>query len=331
MKVAIIGASGFIGSHLCDACVRKGDTVTALARSSDAVNELNHKGVCAFQGGLDDDALCRTIEGVDLVFNCAGALGKWRTPSDELERVNTQAAGQVVRCSAKTGARRVIHTSTAGVTGPLPGEVYADESYPCNPTTEYQRTKLAGEKAALEAHRETGIPLVIVRPAFVYGPGDTHKLSMFRAVKSGRIALVNRGSSELHPVYVDDLISGMLLAAERAPGSGETYILAGESPASTRILLDTVAAVMGVRTPVISLPEKPMLMMASMAEALGRAMGKEPPLTRSKVKLFSENYAYTIDRARREIGYQPVVDLREGIERTAEWYVEQNLIPPRGR
>ncbi len=331
MKVAIIGATGFVGRHLCDICIARGDSVSILVRRLEAVESLS-RDVSVLVGGLGDEEIMRQVcADAEVVFNAAGALGKWQTRSDELEYVNTRAAGQVVRCAAKADARKVMHISTAGVTGPLPARVCAAEDYPCNPTTEYQRTKLAGEEAALDAHRETGIPLVIARPAFVYGPGDTHKLSLFQAVASGRLVLVDGGRSQLHPVFIEDLVAGLLLASERAPGNGEIYILASDLPVTTRVLIETIAGELGVHPPKFSLPSGLLLSMASMAEALGRAVGKEPPLTRSRVNLFSENYAYNISKARRELGYAPSTPLAEGVRRTIEWYTDNNLLQTKER
>ena len=331
MKVAIIGATGFIGRRLCDTCIARGDSVSILVRRPEAVETLS-RDVTAFVGGLgDEEAVRAACADADVVFNAAGALGKWQSHHDELEYVNTRAAGLIVRSVAKAGARRVVHLSTAGVTGPLPCDVTASEEYPCRPATMYQRTKLAGEDEALQAHHDTGIPLVIVRPAFVYGPGDTHKLSLFRAVASRRLLLVDGGRSRLHPVFVDDLINGMLMTADRAPARGDVYILAGEEPASTRVLIETIARQLDVSPPRFSLPSGLLLSMASVAEALGHALGKEPPLTRSRVSLFSENYAYDIGKARRELGYAPSTSLGEGVSRTVEWYLDNHLLQTKGR
>lgn len=317
MKIAVVGASGFIGRHLCEAHTERGDSVTALVRNPNEA--LTSIGVTTVRGGLTDwDALHRICDGADVVYNLAGALGKWGKSTEELELVNTRAAGHLVVCAGRAGAAKVIHASTAGVSGPLPGGICAAEDYPPSPTTAYQRTKLAGESAASEAHRETGIPLVIVRPAFVYGPGDAHKLALFRAIARRRMALVNGGSSRLDPVYVDDVVRGLIAAAERGQ-DGETYILAG-SPVTTRELIEVIAGALDVPPPKVSLPERVLLSVARISEVGGGIVGREPPLTCSRVKLLSENYAYCADKARRELGFEPSVGLTEGIARTVDWY-----------
>ena len=327
MKVAIIGATGFIGRHLCDTCIGRGDKVSVLVRDPEAGDGFSHRGVSVTVGDLmDEDALIRVCTGADVVFNATGALGKWGLPADELERVNMQGAGLVVRCAAKAGAGRVVHTSTAGVTGPLPVGICALEDYLPAPATDYQRTKLAGEREVLAAHAETRMPTVIIRPTFVYGPGDTHKLPLFRTVASGRMLLVNGGASYLHPVFVDDVVEGMLQASERALGFGEVYILAGSSPVTTRKLGETIAWALGVPAPRLNLPGGILFPLAKVMEITGKLVRKESPLTRSRLKLFTENYVYSSEKARREIGFKPLVNLPEGIKRTAEWYIAHGLV-----
>jgi len=330
LKAAVTGATGFIGRHLCDELLGRGDSVSALVRDRRAADVLTRRGISAVHGDLmDEEALCRLCSNADVVFNLAGALGKWGTSAEEMELVNVRAVDSLVRCAARFGARKVVHTSTAGVSGPLPDGVSASEEYPPRPATIYQRTKLAGERAALEAHRELGIPLVVVRPAFVYGPGDMHKLSLFQAIAAGRMILVSGGVSSpwrIHPVFVDDLVSGMLCAAERAAGSGEVYILGGAGPVTVRKLVETIAWALAVPAPKLSLPGGLLLSLARFTEMACAIARREPPLTCSRVKLLSENYAYSIDKARRELKFKPVVDLPEGARRAVEWYMGRGLL-----
>lgn len=327
MKVAVIGATGFIGRHLCKRCVERGDSVTVLVRSSYAEDFFARNGVSTVRGELFYvDAVTLTCKDADVVFNLAGALGKWGKSREEMEFVNEAAAGIVVASARKGKAGKVVHASTAGVSGPLPDGVIADEESESKPTTDYQVTKYAGEQAALKEHKKWNMPLVIVRPAFVYGPGDMHKISLFKTIRKRRMVLVNGGRSLLHPVHVSDLVEGMLLAADSAAGVGETYILAGQKPISTKEIVKSVSWAMKVPAPEISAPDSLLLGAAYLAETAGRVVGKEPPLTRSKVKLLSENYAYSIDKARNELGFSPSIEFVDGVEETARWYLDHGFI-----
>lgn len=327
MRTAVIGGSGFIGRRLCEACLRRGDEVSALVRSPDAAASLISTGVRVVTADLsDEDAVRRTCADADRVFNSAGALGKWRTHASDMEFVNAVAPGMIVRCAAESGVGRVVHVSTAGVSGPLPPGIAVDEGFPPRPVTAYQRTKLAGEESALREHAATGVPLTIVRPAFVYGPADTHKLSLFRSVANRRFLYVDQGRSRLHPIYIADLIDGLLLASQHGSGDGDTYIMGGPAPMSIRGVVEAIADSVSAEPPTLSLPRSVVYMTAAAAETIGRMVGKEPPVTRSKVDLMSTNYVYITERARERLNFHPIVQPVEGIRMTAEWYLRKGLL-----
>ena len=107
------------------------------------------------------------------------------------------------------------------------------ENTPCHPVGSYQATKLAGEQQLLEEATGSGLPVVIARPSFTYGPGDTHKLALFRAVKKKRFAFVGGGRGILHPLFIDDLVAGIQLCAVVGQ-AGQAYILGGERPVTVR-------------------------------------------------------------------------------------------------
>lgn len=327
MRTTVIGGSGFIGRRLCEACLRRGDDVSSLVKEPEAANELLCAGVRVITADLSDaDAIRRACANADRVFNCTGALGKWGTSDEDLEFVNAIAPVTIVRCAEESGARRFIHISTAGVSGPLPTGVSVDEDYPARPTTAYQRTKLAGERAVLHQHDLTGIPLTIARPTFVYGPGDLHKFSLFNSVARRRFLYVNNGASRLHPIYVADLLDGLLLASTRGMGDGDIYILGGPGPIAVRKMVEIIAASLSVAPPSLSLPRSLMSLTATAAETIGRVAGREPLLTRSRVDMMSSNYAYVTDKARKQLGFRPIVQPACGIRLAVEWYRGKGLL-----
>lgn len=327
MKTTIIGGSGFIGHRLCEACLRRGDEVTSLLKEPEAADQLIGSGVRVITADLsDEDSLRRACAGADRVFNCAGALGRWNTSDRELEFVNATAPGIILRCAAEADARRVIHVSTAGVSGPLPDGIHADEDYPGKAITAYQRTKLAGEQAALEQHTSTGMPLTIVRPTFVYGPGDMHKLPLFRSVACNRFLYVDQGESKLHPIYIADLVDGLVLASTHSRGDGDLYILGGPTPITIRRMAQIMAGSIGVSAPNLSLPRSLLYLTATAAETIGRIVGKEPPITRSKVDLMSTNYVYLTHKAQEHLGFRPIVSPECGLKLAVDWYRGKGLL-----
>jgi nucleoside-diphosphate-sugar epimerase len=206
----------------------------------------------------------------------------------------------------------------------LPGGP-VDETYACQPATEYERTKLQGEQLILERSSELGIPAVVLRPTFTYGPGDPHKIALFRAVKKRRYAFIGNGQSLLHPVFIDDLIAGVFLALERAR-VGEIYIIGGERPVSKQELVFSIADGLGVTRPGLKIPRWFAGLAAPLLELAGRCFGFEPILTRSRIMMMADNFGYSIEKARRELGYAPQTGLDEGISRTIQHYEDHRLL-----
>lgn len=313
----ITGATGFIGSHLARAALQHGLKVRALVRGPDA--SAIPAAAEPWRGDLlQPNSLVGIESGVDYVVHCAGVLGKWGGPEAMLYELNVAGGVRLLERFRGGGVRRFLHLSAGGVTGPLPVEA-ADERYPCRPRSAYEKSKLAGEQEILARATEWALPVAVLRPTFTYGPGDPHKLPLFRAVSAGRFVFIGDGRSVLHPVFIDDLVAGILLALERARDR-DVYILGGERPVTKRELIEAIADALGCRRPRLRIPTWLARPAAAALEALGRGLGFEPILTRSRVSMMSENFGYTIQRAREQLGYAPQTSLQQGIRRTADAY-----------
>jgi len=277
------------------------------------------EGVEPFVGDLlDPPSLTGIEEGIDVVVHCASLLGKWGTPERLLYDLNVRGSIELAKRFRESSPRRYVHLSAGGVTGPVP-QHSVDESYACRPATAYERTKYEAECEMLELARRTGLPLSVVRPTFTYGPGDPHKLALFRAVRRGRYAFIGGGKSVNHPAYIDDVVEGILLTVERGR-TGEVYIVGGDRPVSKRELVHTIADALGVKRPYLNLPRPLATIAAWKLEILGRIFRFEPILTRSRVMMMADNFGYSIAKARRELGYAPRTELAEGIANTIRHY-----------
>lgn len=303
--------------------VARGDTVRALVR--DPARWRGPQGVETFVGDLlRAESLDGIEDGIDVAVHGASLLGKWGTEETLLRAVNVTGTATLLERFAGKPLRRFVHLSAGGVSGPTDRRT-VDESYDCRPATAYERTKLEAERLVLDRAPRLGVPAAVVRPTFTYGPGDPHKLALFRAIKNGRYAFIGDGESVNHPVYIDDLVRGILLATERAR-TGEVYIVGGPRPVSKRELAHVIADTLGVRRPALRVPRRVAACAAPPLEALGRWLGFEPLLTRSRLMMMGDNFGYSIDKARRELGYEPQVALREGIEKTINSYVEAGVL-----
>lgn len=321
-RVLVTGATGFIGRNIVAALSARGCEITAIARNAAAIQPTKNLRVLQADIAVAE-SLAIVDDQYDVVINCAGALGTWETPRSEVYAVNAEGPVHLARRLQPKMPKRFLHVSTVGVTGPL--DDIATEETMCCPIGTYQTSKLSGEERLRDYATATGLPLVIARPSFTYGPDDRHKLALFRAVKKRRFAFVGGGRSLLHPVFVQDLVQGLMLCATTGQ-TGETYILGGDKPASVRELINEIAAALDMRPPRLSLPVPLARVAAAFFEGAGRIINRTPPLTQSRVTLMSSNYGYSIAKARKQLGYAPQHDLRTGIRKTVASYLESGLL-----
>jgi nucleoside-diphosphate-sugar epimerase len=316
----VTGATGFTGGHLARHLVGAGRRVRALVRTSAQAAELAAAGIDSVVGDIrDPDALRRAAAGVDVVYNIAALYRQAGLAKDIYRQVNAVAAGAIVEAAAASGAKRVVHCSTVGVHGDVEHPP-ANEDAPLKPGDVYQETKLEGERLARDAGQRTGMPVTIVRPTGIYGPGDRRLLKLFGGVARGRFPMLGSGRIYYHLTYVDDLVEGFRLCGEHPAAANRTYILAGGEVTTLNDLVALTATVAGTKPPRVHLPVWPVWLAGAACEVICAPFGIEPPLYRRRVDFYTKSRAFDISRARREIGYAPAVGLREGIARTLEWY-----------
>jgi nucleoside-diphosphate-sugar epimerase len=263
----------------------------------------------------------RAAKGVRCIYHLAAAFRAAGEPDGFYRDVNVRGTENVLVAARKNGAERLIHCSTIGVHGNVK-EIPSTESSPFNPGDIYQQTKLEGELVIRDAI-DRGLPGVIVRPAVIYGPGDLRFLKLFRAIQARRFLMFGSGETLWHPVYIDDLVDGLLLCGEREEALGRTYILAGERHVTLREWVAGIARAVGVPPPRDRLPYWPLAASAAVCEAVCRPLHIEPPLYRRRAAFFAHHRAFRIDKARGELGYRPKVTIEDGLQRTANWHVEQ--------
>jgi dihydroflavonol-4-reductase len=316
MTAFVTGVSGFIGSHLAAALAGRAIPVRGLARGE---KPAPAPGVEIVRGDIRDrPLLAAAFRGVDVVYHCAAALGASGFDEREFRSVNAEGTQAVIEAAAEAGVRRVVHFSSAGVLGHLRENRPADEDHPLNPRDAYDRTKLEGERIAAEAARR-GRDVVIVRPGWAYGPGDRRTFKLIRAIARRRFLLVGKGRTLQTPVFVDDLVEGALLCAEKGR-SGEVYHLAGGEALTVREIAAAIAAAAGVGIPRVRLPLPPVRFAAAVLGGAFRVVGKEAPLNPSRLAFFVHPKPLGISKARRELGYDPKMAFREGMARTIAWY-----------
>jgi nucleoside-diphosphate-sugar epimerase len=322
VRIALTGATGYTGGRLLAALRARGDEVSVLARVASVTPELRGCGARIVEGDLrETDAVARLVEGAAAVIHVAAVYRTAGHADAYYREVNVGGTLRLLEASARAGVRRFVHTSTVGVHGHVESPPASEDS-PMAPGDIYQVTKAEAERAALAFGAARGLPVTVVRPGAIYGPGERRLLKLFRAIARGRYAVVGSGKPFYHPVFIDDLVDAYLLALERPEAVGQAFIIAGPRYVSQDALAALIARASGGHVLPFRVPAWPLVAAGAVCEALLVPLGIEPPLHRRRVEFWVKSRAFSIEKARRLLGYAPKVDLEEGIARTLAWYRE---------
>jgi nucleoside-diphosphate-sugar epimerase len=323
----ITGATGFVGSHLAEACVSRGLAVSTIARAGSDTALLERLGVTIHRGDLADaTVVSRAAADADVVIHCAAKVGDWG-PVQDYRAVNVDALRNLlVACKGKS-IQRFIHMSSLGV--------YAarhhhgtDETEPL-PTYHmdgYTQTKVEAEQLALGFQQQYGVPVVVLRPGFIYGPRDRTVLPrLIEGLRKGEVRYIGGGKGALNTIYIGNLVDAMFLAVKHPKAVGQVYNLTDGEFVSKRRFIDAIADGMGLKRPKRSVPLWMARFIAWYLERRARRKGatKAPKLTQARLKFLGLNLDFSIEKAKRELGYRPTVSFDQGIEETMAWYREK--------
>ena len=316
MKAFITGASGFIGTHLARQLLQQNWQVSILRHKRDLEGL---EGYQVFHGDVKDfHSLKDMFKGTDVLFHLAAALGASRINKKEFFAINVQGTENVLKAAADAGVERMIHFSSPGVFGSVKENKAVGEDHQAHPIDIYDKTKLEGERAALRFARK-GMDVVVIRPGWAYGPGDNRTFKLIKAVAKKRFILVTKGNTQLTPVYIHDLIKGIMLCAEKSKG-GEIFHLAGPEVLSVKDVASIIGEAVEVRIPRFSLPLFPAKVVAWSMEKAFAFFKREAPLTMGKLGFFIHPKPLSIQKAKKELDYSPETNFQKGMQTTISWY-----------
>jgi nucleoside-diphosphate-sugar epimerase len=317
----VTGGSGFIGGRLIGRLTREGVKVRALARSDGSAATVEAAGAEPVRGDLDNEEAMRAgAEGCKYAFHVAAKVEDWGDPAD-FERLNVEGTKRVLRAARAAGVQRFVHVGTEAAL--LAGDplVNADESAPLRPDSKslYPSSKAKAELAVRDASAD-GFATVVVRPRFVWGPGDATVLpTIVDAVEAGKFAFIGGGGHRTSTTHVDNAVEGMVLAADKgAPGAA--YFVTDGDPIVFREWIGKLLATQGVDAPDKSIPRPVAAALAAGGEAAWRLLRLKgaPPLTRMTCWVTGLECTLDDSAARRDLGYVPVVTREQGLEQLAE-------------
>jgi 2-alkyl-3-oxoalkanoate reductase len=320
MKVLVTGASGFLGGHVAEALSARGDQVRALVRATSNRKHLEKLAqVELFEGSIEQvDRVTEAVDGVDAVVHCAGIVKARST--DEFFAVNVGGTSNLVEAARRRGAslKRFVHVSSLEACGPsAEGEpVPVDQE---NPVTSYGRSKLAAEKVVLSAKDD--MPVVILRPAAIYGPRDMEILDAFKSIQRGLFPVINGGRSKTIWVYASDCADACLRAIDADLASGGIYFVDdGCGAIDMRTMFADFERALGKKAVRAVLPFPVLMAVARGVEAFGRLANRPVMLTREKVNMLVQDWVCSSEVTRRDLGWEPKIPWNVGVPRAVQWY-----------
>ncbi|GAC1646776.1 MAG: NAD(P)-dependent oxidoreductase [Ktedonobacteraceae bacterium] len=328
MTIVVTGATGFLGSALTMELIKQKQDVRVLVRNEQKARQQFGDAVTIVSGEITDVSQVQAaIDGATVVYHLVGRLYHPSVPTELYRETHVEGTRILLNaCNGQSQLQRVVHCSTTGVLGVTGDRKPADENAPFAPTNPYEVTKLEGELLALSAYKEYGLPVSVIRPGLVYGPGDLHLLGFFSSINKGWPCLIQGGRALIHPVYINDMTDAFLLSAERREAIGRRYNIAGEHPVSFKTLSIAIAHALGKQLPKGNIPLSLANLASDVFSVIPGLQGERAPLTRSRVKFLTNSRVYSIERAQKELGYASKVGLDEGMKRTAAWYQKHGYL-----
>lgn len=326
MKALVTGASGFVGSTLVDYLNLLGVEVRCLLRKSSSREHLARAKFTTVEGDLfNTEALEKAVDGVDWIFHVAGVVAAKN--KEDFFRSNVYGTKNLLAAAAEAvesggQLKKFVLVSSLAAAGPSRPDRPRSEEDLCDPVSWYGESKRAAELETLEYQKQ--LPIVIVRPPAVYGPRDRGVFTFFQTVNSGilpQLGLASPDPRRYSFVHVEDLVGGIVRAAESTTASGSIYYVAGDEEVSWVEAMRLVAEGLGKKTIKVPLPIPVMRGAAGVCSLVAKVSGKALPFSLDKMKeIAAPAWTCSNRKAKKELGFTPNWPLQRGFRMTAEWY-----------
>lgn len=326
--VLVTGATGFTGKHLIKELCQTGATVRAIVRKTSNLDGIKDLPVEFFTGDVYDEEIARqAADGVNYIFHVAAAYREAKISDDIYRKVHVESTQHLARAVVnKPGFKRFVHVSTIGVHGHIE-EPPANEEYRFAPGDQYQDTKVEAELWIRDFAKTEGLPLTVVRPAAIYGPGDRRLLKLFKMAKKPVVPVLGFGCKGLyHLIHVKDLVAFMILSATHDRTLGEVYICGAKDPIGIQQIIRLIAEKLGKTPTFVRLPVTPFFWAGDLCEAVCKPLGIEPPIYRRRVAFFTKDRAFDTSKMRDHTGYTYQFTNESGLVDTGNWYKQQGWL-----
>lgn len=322
MKILVTGASGFVGSQLIEDLVSKGHTVRALLRTTSRVDGLKKSGTELCYGDIADAAsLSKAVEGMEAVVHTAGLVGEAGKREDFI-RVNIEGTRNLLEACRGAPIKRFVYISSLSVITGYQDHDGTTENAPYQPTGEnYADTKIEAEKLVLQYYREHHLPAVVLRPGFIYGPGDRLFLpTVIDNLRKGKVILIDGGKKFLNLTYVGNLVEAIELALEKDV-IGQIFNITDGEKISKAEFFNAIADETGLPRPTKSMSFGTAKLLCSLVTALYKTfhIKSPPPISRMKLRFAGQNQWFDVSKSENLLHYKHPVSFQTGLKKAVAW------------
>lgn len=321
MKVLITGATGFVGNYLIEELSKENHRITCLVRRETKFPNVNN--IYSILGDITNkESVEKAVQGNDIIFHLVGignvsALS--RKSYEKFREVNVEGTRNVLEACKKYEVKKLIYLSSTAAMGLIKKQL-VDEQDICNPKTPYQKSKYESEQLIKEYIEKYNLPVTILRPTMIYGPGMKHSqiLKIYNLLKKGFFPLVDGGKATIPAVHVKDVVSS-ILAATKNGRAGETYIINSDDNKTLKEVVDIIQKKENMKVIKINFPKSFLKIPIFILQNLSLLAGINPPMTLQRLDSFTFNRIFDISKAKRELSWEPKIKFEQGLEETIEW------------
>ncbi|MCP4442494.1 MAG: NAD-dependent epimerase/dehydratase family protein [Aureispira sp.] len=315
MNIFITGASGFVGGAVSQALKDK-HQIFAMARSERSAKKVKEVGATPIKCALNSVTV-ENLKDIDLIIHSAAFVEEWGT-RQQFWQANVEGTRQLLDVAKKAGVKKFMHISTEATLFNGQDMIDIDENYPYPDSTPflYSETKREAEKLVIKANQQDQFETVVIRPRLIWGPGDLTVLpATLKMVKSGSFRWIDHGKNKTATVHIDNLVHGILLAIDKAR-AGQIYFITDDEEWTIKDFLTGLLATQNVTAPNKNISKGMLRRVASVLDEIWRLfrIKKAPPITKFAANIMSADCTINLAKAKKELGYQPVISVQEGFD-----------------
>ena len=325
--VLVTGGTGFTGSFVLRKLSKIGCEIRAIHRKTSNISAFEGLDIKWYEGNVyDEDLIKAACSGVTHILHVAAAFRQPGIKDEEYHNVHVKSTKILANEALKQpNFEKFVHVSTIGVLGHIENPP-ADETTEYNPGDIYQVTKTEADQWILDFSKNNKLPMTVVRPAGIYGPGDKRLLKLFKMAKLPLIPLLGFTKGLYHLIHVEDLADFIIYCAGNSKINGKIYICGSKKATSIKEMLSIISEHNGKKPRFIRIPVSPIFVLADICEFICKKINVEPPIYRRRVAFFTKDRSFKTERMFSDAEFTPRISDKEGLVKLADWYKEQNWL-----